>query len=64
MDGLCHVYGDSLQKVEIGIVLLSGCQRDFHGAIISYTICTLQHLGYIGNAPWGFNKKKPLWLKL
>jgi len=22
MDGLCHVYGDSLQKVEIGIVLL------------------------------------------
>lgn len=22
MDGLCHVYGDSLQKVEIGIALL------------------------------------------
>lgn len=22
MDGLCHVYGDSLQKVGIGIVLL------------------------------------------
>lgn len=22
MDGLCHVYGDSLQKVEIGNVLL------------------------------------------
>lgn len=43
-------YGDSLQKVESGIVS-SGCQRDFHGAIISSTICTLQHLGYIGNAP-------------
>lgn len=63
MDGLCHVYGDSLQKVEIGIVLLD-VKRDFHGAIRSYTICTLQHLGYIGSAPRGFNKKKPLWLKL
>ena len=62
MDGLFHVYGDSLQKVENWSS--SGCQRDFHGAILSYTICTLQHLGYIGNAPWGFNKKKPLWLKL
>lgn len=43
-------------KVESKNRFFLGYQRDYHSAIIVYNNMYTQCLGYIGNAPWGFNK--------
>ena len=43
-------------KVESKNCFFLGYQRDYHSAIIVYNNVYTQCLGYIGNAPWGFNK--------
>lgn len=46
----CFMFmGTAFKRLTIGVLL--DVKGIFTAQLVSYTICTLQHLGYIGNAP-------------